>query len=93
MSLLRIKSAVPIGGFRLRLTLTDETVVERDLERLLTGPVFEALRRDPSVFRNVFVEGGSLAWPNGADLCPDTVIWNGPPQEGVPPPVSLELAL
>lgn len=93
MSLLRIKSAVPIGGFRLRLTLTDDSVVERDVERLLTGPVFETLRRDPVAFRAVFVEGGSLGWPNGADLCPDTVIWNGPPKEGVPPPARLELAL
>jgi len=25
------------------------------------------------------VEGGALVWPNGADLCPDVLIWGGLP--------------
>jgi len=25
------------------------------------------------------VEGGALVWPNGADLCPDVLIWDGLP--------------
>jgi hypothetical protein len=79
MSLVRIKKAVPLHGFRLRLTLTDDRTVERDVTDLLTGPVFEAIRRDPALFRQVRVEHGTVVWPGEIDLCPDVLIWNGPP--------------
>ena len=79
MPLLRIKQVVPLGGYRLRLTLTDGSTVERDLENLITGPVFESIRRDPGLFRQVRVEHGTLTWPGEVDLCPDVLIWQGPP--------------
>jgi hypothetical protein len=79
MSLVRIKKAEPLHGFRLRLTLTDDRTVERDVTNLLTGPVFEAIRRDPALFRQVRVEHGTVVWPGEIDLCPDVLIWNGPP--------------
>jgi len=87
MALLRIKNVSPAGGFRLRLTLSDDSLIERDVARLLTGPVFEPIRNDRGVFEQVRAEGGSIAWPNGADLCPDVLIWNGlPPLNGERPP-------
>lgn len=79
MKLLRIKAAQPLPGLKLRLTLDDGKVIERDVSALLKGPVFERIRTDPAEFARVRVEGGTVAWPNGADLCPDMVIWNGPP--------------
>lgn len=79
MSLLRIREVVPLEGFRLRLRLTNDAVVERDISELMRGPVFEDLRRDPAKFRDVRVEGGTVVWGNGADLCPDVLIWGGPP--------------
>jgi hypothetical protein len=79
MPLIRIAGVVALQGFRLRLSLTDGSVVERDVEHLLNGPVFDNLRNDPEQFRTVRVEGGSIAWPNGADLDPDVLIWGGPP--------------
>jgi hypothetical protein len=33
-----------LEGFRLRLWLTDSSVVERDVPALLTGPIFDAVR-------------------------------------------------
>ena len=86
MCLVRIVSAAPLDGFRLRLTLTNGDVVERDVLHLMIGPVFERLRADPNEFRAVQVEGGALVWPNGADLCPDTIIWSGLPPVSAPHP-------
>ena len=79
MTLVRIQDAAPLEGFRVRLKLTDGRIVERDLEELLTGPVFAGLRGNPERFREFRVEGGTLVWPGGADLCPDVLIWGGPP--------------
>ena len=79
MALLRISQVEPLEGFRVRLTLTDGTTIERDLSLLLRGPVFERIAADPQTFREVRVTDGALSWPGGADLCPDMVIWGGPP--------------
>jgi hypothetical protein len=82
MSLVRISAVVPLEGRRARLTLTDGTEIERDLSALLVGPVFQEIGKNPTQFREVRVEAGTLVWPNGADLCPDTVIWGGLPPAG-----------
>lgn len=85
-SLLRISEAAALNDHRLRLTLTDGSVIERDVSRLLVGPIFESIRNDPSVFATVRAEGGTVVWLNGADLCPDVLIWGGaPPEEGHQP--------
>jgi hypothetical protein len=90
--LLRIREVIPVEGFRLRLTLTDGSIVERDITDLLTGPMFETIRKDSRAFRQVKVESGTVVWPNGADLCPDVLIWSGPsPKSSAVPPQSLTL--
>lgn len=92
MPLLRIREVMPVEGFRLRLTLTDGSIVERDITDLLMGPMFETIRKDSVAFRQVKVESGTVVWPNGADLCPDALIWGGPPpKNSVVPPQSLTL--
>lgn len=92
MPLLRIHEVVPVEDFRLRLTLTDGSIVERDITDLLIGPMFETLRKDLLAFRQVKVESGTIVWPNGADLCPDVLIWGGPsPKSSAVPPQSLAL--
>jgi hypothetical protein len=46
-----------------------------DLEPYLSGPVFEPLVQDYSLFCQFRVdpEAGTLVWPNGADISPRTL--------------------
>ncbi len=81
MRFLRIREVVPLEGFRLRLRLIDDTLIERDISELLRGPIFEERRQHSEKFRDVRVQGGTVVWGNGADLCPDVLIWGGPPPE------------
>jgi Protein of unknown function (DUF2442) len=71
----RIRSVEPLEGFALRLGFDDGTTREIDLEDELWGPVFEPLRRDPELFRQMRVdeELGTIVWPNGADMDPDVL--------------------
>ena len=79
MSLVRIASVTPLAGQRLRLGLTNGTTIEREVEPLLKGPVFKEIREKPELFAQARAEGGTVVWPNGADLCPDVLIWGGAP--------------
>ena len=53
---IRICAVTPLGRFRVRLELTDNTTKEVDLEPYLWGPVFEPIRNDPSLFQAVKVD-------------------------------------
>lgn len=86
MSLVRISSVSALAGYRLRLGLSDGRTVERDVDALLTGPAFEEIRSNRAVFEQVRVDAGTVVWPNGADLCPDTLIWGGLPPIEYPRP-------
>ena len=69
----------PLDGRLVRLTLTDGTVVERDLSGLLNGVgVFERISFDDAAFREVCVDYGTLVWPGEVDIAPETLIWDGP---------------
>jgi uncharacterized protein DUF2442 len=61
-----------IDGFRIRLFFNDGLVGEVDFGRLLHGPVFEPLKAK-SYFQRFFIDGGTITWPNGADIAPETL--------------------
>ena len=60
------------GGFRVHVCFNDASENTIDFEPWLEGPVFEPLR-DPAYFRRFFVDGGTVIWPNGADIAPETL--------------------
>jgi hypothetical protein len=78
-SMIRISDVVPLDGRLVQLTLTDGSVVTRDLSALLDGVgVFERISFDDTAFREVFVDYGTLVWPGEVDIAPETLIWDGP---------------
>ncbi|PYQ26666.1 MAG: DUF2442 domain-containing protein [Acidobacteria bacterium] len=56
------------------LRFEDGTAGEVDLRESLRGPVFEPLRK-LEYFKQVSVDAeiGTIVWPNGADIAPETL--------------------
>ena len=73
--MVRITSVEPLDDFVVRLSFSDGIVRDLDLAPFIWGPVFEPLREDLELFRQVRVdrELGTIVWPNDADLDPDVL--------------------
>jgi uncharacterized protein DUF2442 len=69
-----ITSVAAVRHGVLRLTFSDGVTGELDLLDRMRGPVF-AQARTPDGFAQVTVdpEIGTIVWPGGADLAPDTL--------------------
>ena len=60
------------GDRRIHLTFNNGLESTVDFSSWLDGAVFEPLK-DPDYFRRFFLEGGTVTWPNGADVAPETL--------------------
>ena len=60
------------GRYRIRVTFNDNSEKTIDFRPWLEGPIFEPLK-DPEYFRRFFIDGGTVVWPNGADIAPETL--------------------
>ena len=60
------------GAYTIQLTFNDGTKNTVDFSEWLDGPVFEPLK-DESFFQRFFIDGGTIGWPNGADIAPETL--------------------
>jgi hypothetical protein len=60
------------GGYMINLTFNDGLQNTVDFADWLEGPVFEPLKNE-DYFQHFFLEGGTVAWPNGADIAPETL--------------------
>ena len=60
------------GDYRIQLTFNDGKSGTIDFVRWLEGPIFEPLK-DLEYFQRFFLDGGTVSWPNGADIAPETL--------------------
>jgi hypothetical protein len=77
---IRVQSVAPLDNRMVRVVFTNGEQRDIDLSPYIaSGPIFEPVRNDTTFFRSVSVEGGTIAWPNGADIDPDVLYYDGPP--------------
>ena len=61
-----------VQGHLLSLRFNDGTEKTVDFSRWLDGAVFQPLR-NVRYFKKFFIAGGTVCWPNGADIAPETL--------------------
>jgi hypothetical protein len=85
-----VRTATAIDPYVVRVVFADGEIRDVDIESLLDGPVFEALR-DSTMFARVSVDeyGETIVWPNGADLDPDVIYGTAEPAALPAPRVSI----
>lgn len=70
--LVRVISAEYVRGHQLRIAFSDGAEKTVDFTRWLHGEVFRSLVVKKE-FKRFFVAGGTVCWPNGADIAPETL--------------------
>jgi len=60
------------GEHKIHLLFHDGLERTVDFAQWLEGPIFEPLK-DAEYFQRFFLDGGTVSWPNGADIAPETL--------------------
>jgi hypothetical protein len=78
--MIRVRAVEPLHGHTVRVTFTNDEQRDIDVSRYISaGGIFAPVHDDPDFFRQVRVELGTIAWPNGADIDPDVLYLGLPP--------------
>jgi hypothetical protein len=70
-----VAEVAPLDGYRLSVRFNDGTTGEVDMSELVNSSragVFAHLI-DPTLFSQVYIDYGAVAWPGGLDLAPDAM--------------------
>lgn len=68
----RVSQVEPLSAYRLLLSFNNGEERIFDMTPYLSKGIFTSLQ-DPAYFNAVRAIGGSIAWPDEQDLCPDTL--------------------
>jgi len=69
---IRVISAEYVRGYEIRIRFSDGSTKTVDFSRWMRGEVFVPLAPKRR-FKEFFVSGGTVSWPNGADIAPETL--------------------
>jgi hypothetical protein len=66
-----------LRDYVVEITFADGLVRATDLAPFLEGPIYQPLK-SIDFFKRMQVdpEGGTIVWPNGADIAPETLYYN-----------------
>ena len=76
-----VRAVKPLDDLRVHVIFTDGSERDIDLDPYLHGPIFDPIRHNPKLFAAVYVDPDTdtLTWPNGADIDPDVLYYDGAP--------------
>ena len=68
----RVKKVKPEKYYKLKITFNNNEVKVFDMNRYLNFGIFSELK-DINYFCQVKPSSGTISWPHGQDICPDTL--------------------
>ena len=80
--MIRVRAVEPLHDYTVHITFTNNEQRDVDLTQYInTNPdgIFAPIYNDIDLFRQVYVDLGTIAWPNGADIDPDVLYLGLPP--------------
>ncbi len=77
------EEVTPIDNYKLRIKFDNGERKIFDVKPYIRGSWFEELQ-NISYFKSVNVDGFTVAWPNGQDICPDELYYSSISEE-LPP--------
>ena len=66
---------VPMDNFMLRVSFDNGEIKDFDVKPYIRGSWYGELA-NPAYFKSAFVNGYTVEWCNGQDICPDELYYN-----------------
>jgi hypothetical protein len=67
-----VTKAKYVRDYLIEVKFNDGTKKVIDFKPWLSGPIFKPLK-SKAYFKRFFIDGPTIAWPNGADIAPETL--------------------